>query len=531
MKKFIVYSGIDEASKVFIDPVIFSSILLKLGNTITRKGEYRRVLEELVMYSMQAVKKNNIVYAKLSSIDNKWSMRVLSYGEYVIGCIYESIDIRQPVVGSLATEQLTHTFIAENPTVKLRAGEIPLDQIADQLKKHVEKCISEKKKSVPPYYWIGKIVYNLKIEKLITDKGAYMYVLEGRDIFGRKYAVKVPREKSTDGKPLAIGGSVEVLTEIMRGLLNSLEVALSNKESIKEELIRRGYSDVIADHLLKYRDYILRPRAIVLLRDLYSDEEYEEIPPIIIEEYADRGDLERRIKAKCFDSREIAYIGIRIAGALALAHVNRFIHMDVKPQNILLVSCEREAYGYKPLLTDFVGVHHLFGQSIELKKATPEYADPLALLRGMVNYSYDLYSLGNTLYYAYTGKKISSRILLNLVILKKYYGLPSPLKVFLVDHPDLVPIAHKLEALFSQYNRKKTGFSQLVSMIEAIVVDADRRYLKELQTLPERLYSLINRLVELDEEKRYPDAIALWVDFVKTLHEIGYTNLIPHKPF
>ncbi len=531
MKKFIVYSKVDDASKVFIDPIVFSNIILKLRKTISRRNNYRKIIEELIVYSMQGLKENNIVYAKISSMNGEWNIRTLTYGEFLLACIYESKDISKPVIGSVAVEHLTRTLYSENPRVKMRAGQVSLDILPQELKVHVEKCISEKKKNVPPYYWVGKIIYNLKVERIITDKGAYMYVLEGYDIFGKKYAIKVPREKSSDGKPLAIGGTVDSLLDIIRGLMNSLEVALSTRDNIKSELLRRGYSEVIADYLIKYREYILRPRAIVLLRDTYSGEEYSEIPPLVIEDFADMGDLEMRIKKKRFDSREIAYLGIRLAGALALAHANRFIHMDVKPQNILLTTSEKEPYGYKPLLTDFVGVPHLFESTIELKKATPEYADPIALLKGVVTYSFDLYSLGNTLYYAFTGRKLASRILLNLILLRKYYGLASPLKVFLIEHPDLVSIAHRLENIINQYSSKRTGFSDLITSIIDTLADIDKTYLSELRKIPEKLYVIFKKLLELDEEKRYPDAIALWIDMVKVLKDVGYTNLIPHRPF
>jgi len=533
VKKFIVYSGIDEASRSFSDPIVFSNIILREKNTVLTRKKYRDAYEQLIVYSMTALQKESIVYAKLTEFKNRWVLRVLAYGEFLLACILEHKDYKTPVIGQAATDYVLRSFLSENPIIKLRASEIPINMLPDQIKIHIEKCVEEKGKNKPPYYWVNRMLYNIKIERLITDKGAYMYVLEGHDIFGRKYAIKVPREKSSDGKPLAIGGSIDSLMDIMRGIMNSLEVALSTRETIREALVSRGYREELADYILVYREYILRPKAIVLLRDMYSEEEYSEIPPIIIEDYADKGDLETRIRQKRLDSRELAYIGIRMAGALSLTHINKYIHMDVKPQNILLISSEKEPYGYKPVLTDYVGIPHVLEKTTELKKATPEYADPLALLKGSVTFSYDLYSLGNTLYYAFTGTKIGSRLLLNLIILKRYYGLPAPLKVFLVDNPDLVPLAHKLEALFNQYSSstRKPSISEFITIINSYIRDIDQKYFDKMRKLPERLYSIILRLLELDEEHRYPDAVAFWIDMVKALKDIGYTNLIPHNAF
>ncbi|GEM_PF-742413 len=533
MKKFIVYSGVDEVSRVFSDPIVFSNIILRERNTVLARKRYREVFEQLIIYSMNALRKESIAYAKLTEHTGKWTLRIISYGEFLLACILEHKEYRTPLIGQAATDYILRSFISENPMVKLRASEIPISMLPDQVKIHIEKCIEEKGKNRPPYCWIGRTVYSIKIERLITDKGAYMYVLEGHDVFGRKYAIKVPRERSSDGKPLAIGGSIDSLMDIMRGIMNSLEVALSTRETIREALVSRGYREELADYLLVYREYILRPKAIVLLRDIYSGEEYTEIPPIIIEDYADKGDLETRIRNRRLDSRELAYISIRMAGALSLTHINKYIHMDIKPQNILLISSDKEPYGYKPVLTDYVGIPHVLEKTTELKKATPEYADPIALLRGSVTFSYDLYSLGSTLYYAFTGRKIGTRLLLNLIILKRYYGLPAPLKVFLVDNPDLVPLAHKLESLFNQYSSmyRKPSMTEFISVINNYIRDIDRRYLDQLRKLPERLYSIILRLLELDEEHRYPDAVAFWIDLVKALKEIGYTNLIPHNTF
>jgi len=533
VKKFIVYSGIDEASKSFSDPIIFSNIILREKNTILTRKKYRDAYEQLIIYSMNALQKESIVYAKLTELKNRWVLRVLIYGEFLLACILEHKNYRSPIIGQAATDYVLRSFLSENPIIKLRASEIPFNVLPDQIKIHIERCTEEKGKNKPPYYWVNRMLYNIKIERLITDKGAYMYVLEGHDIFGRKYAIKVPRERSGDGKPLAIGGNIESLMDIMRGILNTLEIALSTRETIRKVLVSHGYREEIADYILVYREYILRPKAIVLLRDMYSEEEYSEIPPIIIEDYADKGDLEARIRQKRLDSRELAFIGIRMAGALSLTHINKYIHMDVKPQNILLISSKKEPYGYKPVLSDYVGMPHVLENTTELKKATPEYADPLALLKGSVTFSYDLYSLGNTLYYAFTGTKVGSRLLLNMIILKRYYGLSTPLKVFLVDNPDLVPLAHKLEALFDKHTSltQKSSIPELIATLNDYIRDFDQKYFDKMRKLPDRLYNIILRLLELNEENRYSNAIVLWIDMVKALKDIGYTDLIPHNAF
>ncbi len=531
MKKIKACTDIDDASNVFIDPLVFSNILLKQlrRDVLNYKGDLRTALEKLREYVLKASKEQMTVYAKITPVSGKWSIRALLMKDQIIGLIWE--EGRSTRVGIVAYDYLFNELYEKNPVVKLRASLVPLDSVPQELAEYITRCIREKEKLRPPELWIKREVYGFIVDRLITSKGAYMYVLLGRDSFGRKYAIKIPREKTSDGKPLAIGGSVEPLAEVIRGLLNALEVYFSNRESLRRILMTRGYDESLADYLVYYRNYILRPRAILLLRDVYSEEEYSEIPPVIVEEYANIGDLEKRVKNRPLDDRELAFLAIRVTGALALVHANQFIHMDIKPQNILLTESDEETYGYRPMVSDFVGLPHIFERATELKKTTPEYADPLALLRGYATYSYDVYSLGTTLYYAFTGMKIKTRLLLNLLILKNLYGLPVPLKVFLIDNPNLVSVAKKLEAIFSNYiaRGKKLPIDSLLASISATLADIDEEYMSPLNKLPERLGSIIRRSLSLDETRRYNDSIAMWIDMLDALKEAGYRHLIPHR--
>ncbi len=531
MKKIRPCTDIDEASNVFIDPLVFSTILLKQSrrDVLNYKGDLRTALEKLREYVLNAANEGKTVYAKITPVTGKWNIRALLMKDQVIGIIWEEGSSSR--VGVVAYEYLFKELYEKNPSVKLRASTVLLENLPSELAEYVTRCIKEKEKLKPPELWVKKEIYGFIIEKVITSKGAYMYVLLGRDSFGRKYAVKIPREKTSDGKPLAIGGSVEPLAEVIRGLLNALEVYFSNRDSLRRTLMTRGYDESLADYLIHYRNYILRPRAILLLRDIYNEDEYTEIPPLIVEDYANIGDLERRVKERPLDDRELAFLAIRVSGALALIHANQFIHMDIKPQNILLTESDEETYGYRPMVSDFVGLPHIFERATELKKTTPEYADPLALLRGYATYSYDVYSLGVTLYYAFTGMKMKTRLLLNLLILKNLYGLPVPLKVFLIDNPNLVSAAKKLEAIFSNYiaRGKKLPVESLIASISATLADLDEEYLSPLDKLPERLSSVIRKSISLDEARRYNDSIAMWSDILEALKEAGYRHLIPHR--
>ncbi len=531
MAVFRAYSKIDDASKDFSDPVTLSSILLRQEMiAVNKRGKLNTVLDMLKKHGVEMAKKNKVVYAVIKEASSKWSVRLLLNGTIIVAIILESKK-GSPLLGGLAYNQLFKEIYPENPMTRYNLGAVAYNDLPESFRIHIEESLREKAAEKPPHIWLNKVIYDIYIDKIITDKGAYMYVLHGRDSLGREYAVKIPREKTIDGKPLAVGESNQGLMEVLRGIMNCLEVASSTKESLRKSLIAKGYDAILADQLLYYRKYILRPRAIIILRDKFSEEEYRSIPPLILEDYASLGDLDTKIKKRTLSVHELAFLGLRLAGAIALIHANHYIHMDIKPQNILLIEDLSEPYDYAPLLGDFIGLPHMFDSIIELKKSTPEYADPIALLRGKTSYNYDVYSLGITLYYAVMGKKLLNRILVNLLILKYIYGATVPLRVFLVENPHLVQKARRLEELFKNYNSgRKTPLEAFIQEILSIIEDDDREEVKALdKKIPRQLYSIILKTLTFNEVERYPDGIAFWQDYLDAVKKLGYTNLIPHK--
>jgi serine/threonine protein kinase len=525
------YSKIDEASRIFADPVSLSQILLKqeiiVLNKRVRLGD---AIEILSKHGVEKAKENKSIYATIKESSGKWDFRILLYGSTMIACIFEPRE-GSSMIGGLAFNHLLKDLYPSNPPVRLNIGSLSFEHLPEALRIHVEESVKEKASAAPPHIWLNKMLYDIYIDRILTDKGAYMYVLHGKDSLGREYAVKIPREKTIDGKPLAVGTSSQGMTEVLRGIINSLEVAESTKESIGKSLVGKGYPQVLADQLVAYRKYILKPKAMIILRDYYSMEEYVTIPPIILEEYAGLGDLDGKIKKKPLTTHELAFLGLRLAGALALIHANHYVHMDIKPQNILLKEDYSEPYEYSPLIGDFVGLPHMFDTFIELKKSTPEYADPIALIKGRTSYYYDVYSLGVTLYYAATGSKLNNRILLNLLVLKYIYGATVPLRIFLVEHPDLVQKARRLEELFKKYNSgRKIPVETLISQVLSVIEEDDR---KELSVLRRKVKGELARIIEktltLNEAERYPDAIAFWQGYLNTVERMGYTNLVPQR--
>ena len=98
-------------------------------------------------------------------------------------------------------------------------------------------------------------------------------------------------------------------------------------------------------------------------------------------------------------SAEVADIGVRLAGALATAHLAGILHLDVKPENVL-----RTRYG-SPELADF-GIARLVGATRATASVTASltHAAPEVLDGAEPGPSADVYGLASTLHQLLTGR-------------------------------------------------------------------------------------------------------------------------------
>lgn len=122
--------------------------------------------------------------------------------------------------------------------------------------------------------------------------------------------------------------------------------------------------------------------------------------PYIVMPYHSGASLDTRIREKGpLSVREVLTIGVKLAGALHLAHRTGILHRDVKPANILVT-----AYG-EPQLTDF-GISRVTG-GFETTAGTvagsPAYTAPEVLSGQPPTVASDVYSLAVTLYCLLTG--------------------------------------------------------------------------------------------------------------------------------
>lgn len=525
------WSRIDEASNFFRDPLTLSQILLKQETiAVGRKSVFQEFIKNLIEASIRNAKEKKLTYFTSKTIDDKLLIRGLSIGNTIIAIVLEDVQTKSEYSGSTAYDVLAKDIYVQNPMLRFNLGRVELSALPRELKNIIEKEVIDAKLNEIPSIWIGRYIYDVYIEQMISDKGAFMYVFLGKDKLNKNYAVKIIRDKTIDNKPLAVNGDEASVYEAMRGFINSLEASLITKSVLKKSLVRFGYDESYADTLVLYRKYISRPRAMILLKNVYTADEYVEAPPVILEDFADIGDLAGKIGKGCLNYRESLFINVRLSGALAIVHLLKLLHMDIKPQNILLVSDDSETYGYAPLLGDFVGIPHLHDSRTELKRVTPEYADPISLLKGEAGFDYDIYSLGATIYYALTGRKIRGRVLINMVILKNLYGMNVPIKHYLLENTDLAPYLNKIETTVSRFKNKESRLDDAVNDLSRISDELDGDEVRDgLKSVPEEYVGIIRKSIDLDEHNRYSDSFMLWQNLATIIDKLGLSNLLPTR--
>jgi len=160
---------------------------------------------------------------------------------------------------------------------------------------------------------------------------------------------------------------------------------------------------------------------IVTIHDIAEDNSGQ---PYLVMEFIEGTALDRLLAppaerlplAQSFD------IGIQVAQALDYAHRRGVIHRDIKPANILVAQDGRAK------IADF-GIAKLAGAQLTQAgqlMGTPAFMSPEQFSGGAVDARSDLFSLGATLYWMFTGEKPFAGDTLTAVSFKVVYTAPVP---------------------------------------------------------------------------------------------------------
>src|SRR6266487_1123863 len=113
------------------------------------------------------------------------------------------------------------------------------------------------------------------------------------------------------------------------------------------------------------------------------------------------------------DARTTIGIAQQVTSALAAAEKQRLVHRDLKPGNLMLVSPDGETGNNKKLLVKIIdfGLAKAVHSQTDLKSlthdrfvGTPAFASPEQFEHSALDVRSDIYSLGETLWFALTGK-------------------------------------------------------------------------------------------------------------------------------
>ena len=196
--------------------------------------------------------------------------------------------------------------------------------------------------------------------------------------------------------------------------------------------------------------------------------------------------LEERVRrAGPLDARSTIQIAQQVTSALAAAEKHGLVHRDLKPANLMLVSPDDETSNNEKLLVKIIdfGLAKAIHTAADPKSlthdrfvGTPAFASPEQFEHSALDVRSDIYSLGETLWFALTGKtpfaghtlseihRAQKSSVLPLEQLKAAHvpsGLRSLLESMLAFEPASRPGTHELAARLHRCSEKRSFFTEL----------------------------------------------------------------------
>src|SRR6516162_4877796 len=159
---------------------------------------------------------------------------------------------------------------------------------------------------------------------------------------------------------------------------------------------------------------------------------------------------ERVHRAGPLDARTTIEIAQQVTSALASAEKHGLVHRDLKPANLMLVSPDSETSKYKKVLVKIIdfGLAKAFHTATDPKSlthdrfvGTPAFASPEQIAHSTLDVRSDIYSLGETLCFALTGKTpFAGRTLSEIHDAQKSNALP-------LEQLKAADVPHRLKSL------------------------------------------------------------------------------------
>jgi serine/threonine protein kinase len=306
-----------------------------------------------------------------------------------------------------------------------------------------------------PRAWLNQDVHGYKVKEHIAT-GATGYVL--RASFGTaasEMALKIPILKTTTG--------AAALNETMAEATTLSELSGQSK-------------------------YVVQIKGILVdrmnIQEIMKGDTglYLHSPPTIVMEYMRGGNAKRLVEDPSYDALYysekwggvVILMGQMISTALEMIHGAGFVHLDVKPQNILFTATppptgqdmlEQMVSGkISPKLADLGSAVRTGGKVVQF---TSEYAPVEQVLGSGADPSMDIYALGATLYSMLTKTPVHSKRLIEAMN-------------NMISNPESNRAGDELRSLWKSFNpdftRIDSKFSSIVPVLaDMMAKDAKRR--------------------------------------------------------
>ncbi len=492
---------VDEASRLLADPLVQLDLTMNSSIVVYHKRvSSREEFENTVLSALRRLGAGECLIVVVSFKGGEG--RLLLCGDAIVAAVYREGGVEAPpLLGERAFTKILEEVASKTAIVD--AMSIPRDKMPPELRKLAERAgVAAVPAGRPPVVWLGSSLYGFKVERIIGE-GGISYVLEGV-AGGERYALKILRERSRLGAPLAVRnrGAIESFARTGTAMM---KMTFASRGVVEAALEERGVLNVKekVKVLTGFSENIIRVYGVYIPKHEYNTlEEYIKAPPTMVMELVEGVTLDRvEASIRPYEARRVVF---EVAGALALAHVLGFGHFDVKLQNVMMVRVGGGVVRAK--LFDFTALPVDRRRPPMLEEITPEYADPYSLLHGARAYpSYDVYSLGLMAYRLFYKKRPYARLALNYVVLKRVVPklAESMARSLPPETQDYIRKFERLAATYRDPDEFLMAAQEILDVVEPIQPPPGQ---------PENIVDILRRMLSLDPRRRYRDAFELLKD-------------------
>lgn len=215
------------------------------------------------------------------------------------------------------------------------------------------------------------------------------------------------------GKPKEMYDNIENITQTTNGIVKKVKNKLTNKVRAMK-IIKKDLIEVQEDEELILKEVALLRSfdhpSIIKLYEFYQDEKCF----YLISEYCENGDLFNLIQNADYDDKleetQVAHMIKQILSVISYCHSNGIVIRDLRPENILIESCEIhnvkniEYLFYYLKIIDFKSSRTFKNSRILNKKVGNPYYIAPEVLKRHYNEKCDIWSCGIIMYILLAGK-------------------------------------------------------------------------------------------------------------------------------